>query len=268
MNFSSCINSLSAALLLPMLVLGCSDSPEVVDTAIPVAFKVDSSGTYFGDAKLGFSVTEFEEWGQSAERLADGAIELTGSAMVNLPGQDSHEIEAIAHIDPVSKGASRFFSTLDTVTNVERVYHYDTNENVVVIGDFDGGVFVYGNPDGSYDVVTSRFDTPASTDEYVRASDGYEAYALVNKYNEFTSGSPHAMLLAVSMGQHKLADARSIGVCINPGCSTGCADAADGPVICELFDELCVCAVCWAFQPALGTEGAEKCDRCAAALAN
>ena len=127
-----------------------------------------------------------------------------------------------------------------------------------MVGDFDGGVFVFGNPDGSYDVVTSTFDQPASEDEYQHAEDGIAAWHIVNDYNEFTGGSPHGVLMALAMGHAPSLDARSVNRCTEPNCGEDLlSNGADGPIICDLFAELCDCLMCWSFD---GTT--EACNAC------
>ena len=218
----------------------------------------DTSGVFYGSEELGFSVTEMEEWGESAVVLADGSVELTGTGLVTLPGREAHLVDAIASVEPLAEGARRTLATVDTVTGEERVFHYDLEENAVVVGDFDGGVFVFGNPDGSYDVVTSRFDAPASEDEYEHAADGIAAWHIVNDYNEFTGGSPHGVVMAIAMGQGPSLDARAAWSCVMPDCPTHCGQGAEGPTICDVFDELCTCVMCWAFDGT--TDVCNACD--------
>lgn len=114
-------------------------------------------------------------------------------------------------------------------------------------------MFVYNNEDGTYDVVTLKFDQPAA--------DSTAARKLVAKYNEFTESSPHALLVAVALGGGPLLSARIGGTCHVPdcpkGCGTGTVPEADGPVLCETFDRLCTCSICYA----TGLKGG-KCDDC------
>lgn len=252
--FPSSLSRSHVATLLCLCALGagCAEEPS---NGLE-RYTGDSSGTWFIDITGTGSITEFDEWGQSAVRLEDGSIELSGVGLVTIEGRGAHEIDALGHIDPLAVSTSRFLSTIDLDTGVERIFHYDAVDNLLVIGDEEGGVFVFANPDNSYDVFISRFDEPDGREEFIHAEDGFEAWRLLSAYNEFNTASPHSVLMGLAMGTGNLVDARSLSICVNPGCPDGVD--ADAPPLCASFEAVCQCTACW-------TTGSTDpmCDACA-----
>ena len=207
----------------------------------------DTSGTFLARPDLGFSVTEFDEWGPSARRSADGSIEYFGEAKVTLRFDDARQVEALGLVAPVAAGGRRSLATVDLTTGDERVFSFDVEEGAVVFGDFEGGVFVLANGDGSYGVYTGRFDGPLDPEGFEHASDGYEAWRLVQGFNTFSDTSRHALALAYAMSQMPLVQARTYSVCELPyHCTSRMAeeDPATNTRICSIFSEFCVCLLC------------------------
>lgn len=184
---------------------------------------------------LGLSITGFEEFASSAEYLDDGTVELFGDASVTIDGKGTHQVTVAEYVDAVANGARETLFVTDDTDGTERVFHYEPDDNAVVIGDAEGGVFVFQNPDGSYDVVTATFDAPASEDTYVHANDGYEAYQIVKDYNELTTSSPHSILLAYGLALTAAPESRDSGAD-----GTG----ATPPVVCSVFKAFCDCVAC------------------------
>ncbi len=217
-------------------------------------YQFDSSGTFLDIPEFGVSITEFEEWGSSARLRPNGTVELEGTALVTIDGMGARDIWTVAIVEPLSEGGRRALATVDESTGASRMYYFDEAENFVSIGDEDGGVLVFGNADGSYDVVTARFDQLGNRDEYEHAEDGIAAWKLVQQYNEFTSTSAYSLVMAYAMGQSPSLAARSM---VDVGGNYGTQLAADGPAVCDIFNALCVCALC-----SVSTTPEPQCDFC------
>ncbi len=218
-----------------------------------------SEAASYVDARLGLKITEFEEWSDSAEVDEDGATELFGEALVSIEGREAHRVDAYALIDSVASGARRTFVAKDLEDETERVFHYDPTDNFIVIGDFEGGVFIFGNPDGTYEVVSSIFEEDPNEDEIQTTDDGFEVFRIVSTFNEFRSTSPHSLLMALYMARGPLIEARGgARYCEEPACGSGGAPSADGPVICQGFPELCDCVGCYT----AAQQGAPHCAPC------
>ena len=245
---------------LPLLLVGCG---------LDSSYFFDSSGTYFGHTERGYAITDFDEWGDSARRMADGAIEYSGVATVTLRHTEVHRVDALAIVDPLARGGRRMLGTSDLTTGDERVFAFDVEEDAIVFGDFDGGVFVAANGDGTYGVYTGSFVGRIDDDAIQLADDGYEAWKLVQEYNQFSDTSRHALTLAFAMALQPLVPARSLQMCAAPHCggsstqvrvfdesapgagvsgygvdkSTG-GDPVSGRRICDTFEAFCLCLAC------------------------
>ncbi|MEZ4269603.1 MAG: hypothetical protein R3F39_24860 [Myxococcota bacterium] len=196
----------------------------------------------FAIASLGLSVTGFGEFAGSLEYLDDGTGELVGDAQVTIAGKGTHTVLVEEYIEPAAKGARVTLFVTDETAGTERFFHYEPGDNAVVVGDDKGGVFVFQNPDGSYDVVTGLFDGPESEDVEIHAEDGYAAYQIVKDYNQFTTTTPHAMLMAYAMAQHAGPEARTaIPLLISGGNQV--VDATP-PEVCGVFKAFCDCVAC------------------------
>lgn len=202
--------------------------------------KSEAASGDFAIASLGLSVTGFDEFAGSLEYLEDGTGELVGDAEVTIEGKGTHTLLVEEYIEPAADGARVTLFVSDDTDGTERFFHYEPGENAVVIGDDKGGVFVFQNPDGTYDVVTGLFDGPESEDDYIHAEDGYAAYQLVKDYNQFTTTSPHAMLMAYALAQNAAPEARVPPMLVNAGDRV----KATSPEVCGVFKAFCDCVAC------------------------
>ncbi|MCO4763324.1 MAG: hypothetical protein KC502_17540 [Myxococcales bacterium] len=219
------------ALLIGTLLVataGCATQEKTADTGQTVSLDMPA---------FGLTVTGFEEFAASLEYKADGSVEMVGDASVTIDGLGTHEISVAEFIDPAAKGARETLFVTDETTKTDRFFHYDPGDNAVVVGGAKGGVFVFQNPDGTYDVVEATFDDPPEKDKYTHAPDGYAAYELVKNYKEFSNTSPHAMLMAYALAQHAAPESRG-----SP-CGDICVGATP-PQVCGIFKAFCDCVAC------------------------
>ena len=241
------LKSLLSASVLALMALGCDDGADesAADAAVPpVTDKLDTGGTYFESLTLGAKVTGLEELGESIEYAPDGSIELDGEAVVEIEGQGKRAVLMLLSFDTVANGGRQTLLTVDLETDEERVMHYEPEDNALVIGDMEGGVFLFGNPDGSYDVVTSLFDEDVDDALFEHAEDGYAAWQLLQEYNQFTSTSNFSLMLAYAAAQRLAPDARGIGELSGPKAVD--SPSSPGDPICRAFADLCDCIACQA----------------------
>ena len=243
---------MGASLLAATTLVACS-------TEVPDVYLVDTSGVFFAWSEYGVEITEFEEWGRDARGKANGAVELSGIATVSIEGKGSREIAAVATIEPPERGGQRSLTTLDKTTDNTRGFFWDPDENAVFFGTDDAGVAVWANPDGSYDLGLTSMAAFRSPVELVHA-EGYEVFHRLQEYAAFTEGSEHALMLAASMGMGAqiVPESRSMPTCSIPNCPTGCGGGADGPILCDLFPEICVCITC----SVAGNDETDLCQPC------
>ena len=232
------------AALLALLSSACSSGDDAtgVDTSATGATApsksllepFDTSGLYYENTKLGLTISEFEEWGNPGDGefkvRDDGTFELYGEAKVSIDGLGDRYIAAAMYAEPSQAGDQMTVLTVDEDQEIGvRFFHYSPSDALLVIGDEEGGVFVFKEDDGTYGVVTSLFDDSLDEASIEIAESGYEAWQLLQQYNEFTATSAHSLLLAYGLVQagprpalgntQRMADAECIsapaGVCCN-----------------------------------------------------
>ena len=222
----------------------------------------DTSGTFLESEIYGLKVTDFAEWGDSARRTADGSIEYFGEATVSIRGAGDHRVQALGQVGPLRQGGRRSLVTVDLETGQERSYVFDAEQGALMFGDFEGGVFVLSNDDGSYTTFTGRFDAPSAEDEQVQVEDGFAAWRLIRDRAEVAT-SRHALVLAFAMAQSRLVPARGVydwvgdHVRVAAWDDPSSGDLGAGVVICTDFRELCACILC-----DIGDYSGEQCAPC------
>ena len=139
-------------------------------------------------------------------------------------------------------GAATIFIT-EVETGNERYFLYDQNEGYITIGDFEQGVSVSANPDGTYDLWAFVGD---EQDDFLTVDNGLEALKIVATYNEFTETSPYILLMAFSaaltpsdLEARMPTGGQGSGLPNVPGSMN-----ADKPAVCSIFSEFCQCAAC------------------------
>ena len=240
----------SALLAAALTTAGCGDSADSADDG---QWLVLTDDPILESAALGVTVTLTPDSAQVFGYNDDGSITFDVEGVVALAGSESRHVAVTEDLENVASGARQTLITEDLATGEVRWFHYDPGDNAVVIGDEYGGVFVFQNPDGTYDVVTSLFDDPVDEADYQFADDGYAAWELVQQYNEFQTTSKFSLLMAYAMAQAPALATRSIQACVYPCNYT----RATAPAVCQTFKAFCDCVACHA------AGAGENCDLCA-----
>lgn len=189
----------------------------------------------------------------------DGTIELDYDAKVSIEGKGERDVLVFTIVEPLAMGGRQTILTVETSSGAERYFHLESELDAVVVGDELGGVFVFHNPDDSYDVVTAEFDQPASEDQYEHAEDGYAAWQLIQQYNQFTDASAFNLIMAYAAAQMPTFEARQMQECDLPLCIGGLGgQAASSPPVCQTFQAFCDCVACAA------AGAGESCSLCQA----
>lgn len=247
-----------------LALVGCGDDTEETtggDNQEPV-YQYNTSGVYFSNAALGIEITELEELGKDVQYNADKTLDMEGEALVSIEGLGTRAVGVFMNFESAANGGRNTVFTFDLEDDTERVFHYEPADNAIVIGDADGGVFIFQNPDNTYDVVTSLFDEPEDAALFEHADNGYEAYQILKQYTEVTSTSPFSLALAYAVAQRLSPQARGMKTCEVPNCPDGDESeltarplafgvSAQGfnqtrePLrVCEMFRDVCDCLAC------------------------
>lgn len=221
---------------------------------------------YYRNAKLGLTISNFDDWAKSAEYQSDGSVEMYGEAQVDIKGMGKHTVTAFLHEDSVAQGAGQTLELTDNAIDNLRYYYFDPNNVFISVGDEIGGVMMYANPDGSYDIDTvNDFNDPPSMDQFTHAANGYEAYQTVRDFNQFSDTSPFTMVMAYAMAHGPAVAPRATNWCEEPNCGEDYSDSSGGVAseggVCTVFQGFCQCLLC----DVVGQ--AENCDRCPAPTA-
>jgi len=206
----------------------------------------DTETPYYENAELGFEITDFADWSESVTREADGSVHTEATARVWIEGQGTHEVEASMTIASPSQGGEQTVTVHDLDNGDMRWYRHEPDNRALVLGDDDGGVYVFANDDGSFEVVSAGAEdgTPQTV-----ASDGYAAYRLVAQQMGFDADARFNLVLAYAIAHGPTVETRASGEFGNPPIAAGrttfdLVTPGTRAGVCDTFRAICDCLAC------------------------
>lgn len=228
------------------IVIACGDGAE--PSAEP-QYVLESDPELVGYLRdtWGIEVSLVDESGVEEQR--DGTLTLETTVRVTVDGLGARELATNTVIIPDEYGTTTSFFVSNPDGSDERYFLFDRENRYVTIGNAidDQSVIVSANVDGTYevDIASGEEWTTIATD-----ATGYEALQTVATYNEYTTITPHILLLAFAVANTpSTLETRIPQTCVSGG-------VAASPAVCSIFREFCDCAACLVLE----REGA--CDLC------
>ena len=199
------------------------------------AFKGDPELIAHLEETWGITIEGYDDWEQFEQD--DGGMYGGGTATITVEGLGSQELrtDTVVVSDELGTNTSFFVALPDG--SEERYFLYDIDNNYVTIGDAVGerSVIVSSNSDGTYDVDLAIGEDWQSEGTGLT---GAEALEIVKTHNEYTTITPHILLMAFAAAHTpSTLEVRSSFL-------VGKANVSASPEVCTIFREFCDCIAC------------------------
>ena len=181
----------------------------------------------------GIRITGYEDWEQYEQD--DGSVYGGGTATITVEGLGAQEVMTDTLIISDEFGTNTSFFVALPDGSEERYFLYDRENNYVTIGDAVGerSVIVSSNADGTYDVDLAIGEDWQSEGTGLT---GAEALEIVKTHNEYTSITPHILLMAFAAAHTPSSLEVRLPII--------CTDTSATPEVCTIFREFCDCIAC------------------------
>lgn len=190
----------------------------------------DGEQDYYKDDELGFDVDGMD-WSAAdpVDSDGDGDPEYAEDGDVEWGGE-KHDVNVVNEVDTDSSNGGRASLTVtDTVNGNTRRYSYDPAAATFTFSDDTGALAVVKNPDNSYSVNGQA------------AANGKAAVAIMKQSPVYQDASAWGFIMTYSVCQSCLEIASTRAP---TNCNFNMQNVAEAPAVCDVFRDLCDCAIC------------------------